>query len=56
MLTAFQIWADQQSITTNLWPLTAHIYQLMIIVTGGFSKESYFIIIIFISYKFFERS
>ena len=51
-----QIRAGQWSITTNLWPLTAHIYHVMIIMTVGFSKKlfllfillSFLIIIIFI--------
>ena len=34
--------SGQQSITANLRPLTAHIYHVMIIVTGGFSKKSFF--------------
>ena len=38
--TALQISAGQQSITASLRPLTAHIYHVMIIVTGGFSKKS----------------
>ena len=42
---ALQIRAGQQSITVNLWPLTAHIYYIMIVVTGGFSKKSFLIII-----------
>ena len=33
--------ASQQSITTNIWPLTTHIYHEMIIVTGEFSKKSF---------------
>ena len=40
-----QITAGQRSITTNFWPLTAHIYHVMIIVTSGFSNKSFFIII-----------
>ena len=40
-----QIRAGQRSITANLWSLTAHIYYVIIIVTGGFSKTSFFIII-----------
>ena len=36
-----QIRDSQQSITANLWPLTAHIYYVMIIVTSGFSKKSF---------------
>ena len=40
----------QQSITTNFQPLTAHIYQVMIIVTSGFSKKSFF----FYSYNFYS--
>ena len=35
-----RIRAGQWSITTNLWTLTAHIYHVMIIVTGGFFKKS----------------
>ena len=46
--TALQIMADQQSITANLWPSTVNIYHVMIIVTSGFSKKSFFINIIFI--------
>ena len=38
--TALQIRDGQRSITANLLPLTAHIYHVMIIVTGGFSKKS----------------
>ena len=45
MLVALQIRAVHRSITRNLWPLTAYIYHVMIIVTGGFSKKSFFIII-----------
>ena len=37
-----QIRAGQWSITTNLWPLTAHIYHVMIVVTGDFSKNSFY--------------
>ena len=40
--TALQIRAGQRSITVNLPPLTAHIYHVMIIVTGGFSSKSFF--------------
>ena len=42
---ALQIRAGQRSITTNLWPMTTHIYHVMIIVTSGISKKSFFIII-----------
>ena len=49
-----QIRTSQWSITANLCPFTAHIYHVMIIVTGGFSKKSFFFInIIFIFLKFF---
>ena len=34
-----QIRAGQRSITANLWPLTAHIYCVMFIVTVGISKS-----------------
>ena len=40
-----QIRASQQSITANLWTLTGHIYDEMIILIGCFSSESFFIII-----------
>ena len=40
--TALQIRASQRSITANLWSLTAHIYYVMIIVTGDFSKSFYY--------------
>ena len=35
-----QIRAGQRLISINLQPSTAHIYHVMIIVTGGFSKKS----------------
>ena len=38
---ALQIRAGQRSITAILRPLTAHIYHVMIIMTGGFSKKSF---------------
>ena len=41
-VSALQIRAGQWSITANLWPLTTHIYHVMIIVTGGFSKKSFY--------------
>ena len=41
---ALQIRAGQWSLTANLWPLSAHIYHVMIMMTGGFSKKSIFII------------
>ena len=52
--TALQIRAGQQSITTNLQPLTAHIYHELIIVTGGFFKK-FFINIVLFSWKFFWK-
>ena len=39
--TALQIRAGQQSITANLSPFVTHIYHVMIIVTGSFSRESF---------------
>ena len=39
--------AGQWLIIANLWPLTAHIFHVIIIVTGDFSKKSFFIIIVF---------
>ena len=41
---ALQIRASQRPITANLWPLTAHICHVMIIVTGGFSRNLFLII------------
>ena len=43
-IAALQIRTGQRTLTTNLWSLTAHIYHVMIMVTGGFSKKSIFII------------
>ena len=43
-IAALQIRAGQRSITASLWPLTAHIYHVMIIVTGGFSKKSFLLL------------
>ena len=39
--TALQIRAGQWSVTASLQPLTAHIYHVMIIVSGDFSKKSF---------------
>ena len=44
VLPALQIRVCQQSITANIWPLITHIHHIMIIVTGGISKKSFFII------------
>ena len=41
---ALEIRPGQRPITTNLWPLTAHIYHVMIIVTDGFSKKSFLLL------------
>ena len=38
-VSALQIRANQWSITASLWPLTTHIYHVMIIVTGDPSKK-----------------
>ena len=35
----------QWSITSNIWPLITHIYHVMIIVTGGFPRNLFIIII-----------
>ena len=43
-LAALQIRASQWSITVNLWPLTAHIYYVMIILTIGFCNKSFLIL------------
>ena len=48
IVTSLQIRASQRSITAKLWPLTAHTYPVMIIVTGGFSKKSFYYIFYFI--------
>ena len=42
---ALQIRASKRSITTNLQPLTPYIYHVMIIVAGGFSKKSFFLLL-----------
>ena len=42
---ALQVSTSQCSITANLWSLTVHIYHVMIIVTSGFSKKFFSIII-----------
>ena len=52
---ALQIRTGQRSITTNLLPLTAHIYHVMIIVTSSFSRRSFFINIFFCWYFFFLK-
>ena len=44
MLTALQIRGSQRKITTNLRPLAAHIYHVIIIVTGRFSKKSFLLL------------
>ena len=44
-MAVLQIRASQGSITVNLQPLTAHVYHVMIIVTGGFSKKSFFFLL-----------
>ena len=46
--TTLQIRDGQRSITTNLRPLTSHMYHVMIIVTGGFSNKSFFVLILFL--------
>ena len=48
-MSALQIRTGQWSVTTSLQFLNAHIYRVMIIVTGGFFQKSFFINIIFIS-------
>ena len=42
LMTMRQVRAGQWSITANFRPLTAHIYHVMIIVTGGFSRISFY--------------
>ena len=41
LVTELQIRAGQRSITGNFWPLTTHIFHVMITVTGGFSMKSF---------------
>ena len=62
-VTVLQIRGGQQSITANLWPLTAHIYHVMIIVTGGFSKKSFYYFLeillndlVFMEFKHFYKT
>ena len=38
----WKIRTGERSINANLRPLTAHIYHVMIILTDGFSKKSYY--------------
>ena len=54
MSAALLIRASQGSITDNIWSLTTHIYHVMIIVTGGFSKKI-FLLLLFPENSF-ERS
>ena len=42
-VSALQIRANQWSITATLWPLTTHIYHVMIIVTSDLPKKYFFI-------------
>ena len=51
-----QVRASQRSITANLLLWTAHIYHVMIIVTGGFSMKSLLLILILFPRNSFERS
>ena len=53
---ALQIRAGQRSVTANLQPLTAHIYHEMIILTGGFFKKSFLLILFLFSRISFELS
>ena len=41
--TALQIGTRKRSFTANLWSLTTHTYRVTIIVTGDFSKKSFFV-------------
>ena len=52
---ALQIRAIRQSITASLWPLTAHIYHVMIIVTGGFSKKYFLLFSEATSFKCYKK-
>ena len=49
--TALQITAGQRSIITNLRPLTAHIYHVMIIMTDWFSKKYFWTILNLLSWN-----
>ena len=51
---ALQIRADWGSVTANLWPLTAHIYHIIIIMTVRFFKKSFFLLFPRNSFEQFE--
>ena len=52
-----QIRAGKRSITANLPSLNAHIYHAMIIVTGGFFSEMFFLLTLMLFPRnSFERS
>ena len=51
-----QISAGHRTITAILWPLTAHLYHVMITVTSGFTKKRFLLILFFIPRNSFERS
>ena len=53
ILAMLQIRAIQRPIAANLWFSTLHIYDAMIIVTGGFSKKSFLLLL---PGNYFERS
>ena len=44
MLAALQIRTYQRSIIANLWPLAAYVNHVMIIVTGGLSKNTFLLL------------
>ena len=56
IFSALQIRTTQRSITANFRSLTAHIYHLIIIVTGGFSKKSFLLILFLCFRNSYERS
>ena len=55
-MSALQIRVGQRSVTANLWPLTAHFYHVMIIVTGDFSKKSFLLLLLLFCINSFARS
>ena len=49
------MWAGQRSITANIWSLNTYIY-VMVIVTSGFSKKSFFLLKLLLFPNSFEQS
>ena len=51
-----QIRAGQRPVTASFRPLTAHIYHVMVILTGGFSSNLFLVILFLFPRDSFERS